>query len=75
MGLRMSWGVREEWVIAEGRVSSHRVAAPGVRGCEREYQNGQTGTQCGGIFVGKHGEETKREEWSGSRAGVKRMVL
>ena len=71
----MSWWAREEWVIAEGRVSSHRVAALGVRGCEPKYQNGQTGTQCGGIFNEKHGEGTKREEWSGSRTAVKRMVF
>ena len=27
------------------------------------------------IFNEKHGEGTKREEWSGSQAGVKRMVV
>ena len=75
MELRMSWCGREEWVIAEGRVSSHRVAALGVEGCKRKYQNGQTGTQCGGIYNEKHGKGTKREEWSGSRAGVKRMAF
>jgi hypothetical protein len=38
-----------------------------------KISNGQTDTQRGGMK--KHGKETKREEWSGSRAGVKRMVF
>ena len=41
-------------------------------------ENIKTGrhAQCGGIFNEKHGEGTKkREEWGGSRAGMKRMVF
>jgi hypothetical protein len=79
--MRKEDGIENELVRARrvgycrGEVSSHGVAALGVGECERKYQNGQTGTQCGGIFNEKHGEETKREEWSGSRAGVKRIAF
>ena len=67
MGLRMSWCVREEWVIAEGRISSHRVAALGVGGCEPKYQNGRIGTQRGGIFNENVGK--KRSEKNGAGHG------
>ena len=79
--MRKEDGTENELVCAQ-RVSYCRgeglfpVAALGVEGCERKYQNGQTGTHCGRIFSEKHGEETKkREEWCGSRGGVKRMVF